>query len=361
MFDIFFISNNDVVSTIDFNRLKERFPWAKNVDSIQTAQKNSTTRLFWAMWPGVSVATNFNFDYRPPHSAEEEFVHVWPNGSDVSGMPSIGLFPKNRRYSSKELEYRFFTGMIKMNSIASYTRGYDIVFISFNEENADRNFLSLKHHSTAGYNYIHRVNGVKGIAAAHKAAAEKSTTPMFWVVDADAILEPSFNFQFLVSENEYDIVHVWRSKNPVNDLIYGHGGIKLLPTALTLEMEDTATDITTSISQSFKAMTDISNTEEFNTSPLSTWRTAFRECAKLSSRVIPGQVDSETEERLKLWLWNGTGKPFGLYSKAGASAGEWFGKTYREDPEMLRKINDYDWLAAEFEVHTKLYPPESFK
>jgi hypothetical protein len=360
MFDIFFISRGDNGSTIDFERLKEKYPWSKKVDSFQTAQQNSSTRLFWVVWPDVIVADDFSFDYRPPYAAEEELVHIWPNSSDKS-MPSVGLFPKNRKYSARELEYRFFTGMIKMNSIASYTRYYDIVFISFNEENADKNFTALQNHPNVSYNHIHRINGVKGIAAAHKFAAKQATTPMFWVVDADAILEPDFNFQFLVSENESNIVHVWRSKNPVNDLVYGHGGVKLLPTKLTLELSDTATDITTNISEQFKAMTEVSNTEEFNTSPLSTWRTAFRECAKLASRVIPGQVDEETEDRLKMWLWYGIDRPNGLYSKAGASAGEWFGKTYREDLEMLKKINDYDWLAAEFDVHTKLYPPESFK
>ena len=31
--------------------------------------------------------------------------------------------------------------------------------------------------------------------------------------------------------------HVWRSKNPVNELVYGYGGVKLLPTKLTLDMD----------------------------------------------------------------------------------------------------------------------------
>lgn len=358
MFDIFFISKAD--SDIDFDRLKERFPWARKVESLPTAQKTTTTRMFWAVWPRVVVDTNFKFDYRPPHAAEEEFVHMWPSHT-ADSIPSVGLFPKNRKYSARELEYRFFTGMIKMNSIACHPRAYDIVFISYNEENAETNFINLQKHPTIGYNYVYRVDGVKGIAAAHKAAASKVTTPMFWVVDADALVEPTFDFQHTVSENEHDIVHVWSSKNPVNDLVYGHGGIKLLPTQLALDLDDNVTDITTGISNRFKLVPEISNTEEFNTTPLSAWRTAFRECVKLASRMIPGQLDAETEERLKSWIWNGTDKLNGLYSKGGASAGEWFGKTYKDNPEMLGKINDYDWLAAEFDVHVKLYPPESFK
>jgi hypothetical protein len=360
MFDIFFISRGDHASDVDFNRLKERCPWSKKVDSFQTARNASTTRLFWAVWPDVIVSDDFTFDYRPPHAKEEELVHIWPNSSDTN-MPSIGLFPKNRTYNARELEYRFFDGMIKMNSIATYTRYYDIVFLSFNEETADKNFKALQDHPTVRYNRIHRIDGVRGIAAAHKAAAKKATTAMFWVVDADAVLETDFDFQFLVTEKETDIVHVWRSKNPVTDITYGHGGVKLLPTKLTLAISDMATDITTSISSQFKAMPDVSNIEEFNTSPLNTWRTAFRECAKLASRSISGQVESETTDRLKSWLYIGGSKPFGEYSKAGASAGKWFGETHRDNLEEIAKINDYDWLELQFNEHTKLFNPLSFK
>lgn len=359
MFDIFFINKDDGLDT-DFARLKSRFPWSKKVESIRVAQQNSTTRMFWVVWPGSIIDANFNFDYRPLHTSEEEYVHIWPADSETS-TPSVGLFPKNRKYSARELEHRFFTGMVKMNNIASRPRGYDIVFISFNEENAERNYEILRQHPLAQYSHIHRIDGVKGIAAAHKAAANVATTTMFWIVDADAKVHLDFNFQFIVSEEEQDIVHVWSSKNPVTDLVYGHGGIKLLPRELTLNLDETITDVTTGISKRFKVMTAISNTEEFNVTPLSAWRTAFRECAKLASCMIPGQVDTETEQRLNAWVWQGADKPNGLYSKGGASAGEWFGKTYKDNPEMLRKINDYEWLAEEFKVHTKLYPPESFK
>ena len=46
-------------------------------------------------------------------------------------------------------------------------------------------------------NTIHRVSGVTGIHAAHLAAAKLSTTPMFWVVDGDAVIEDDFKFDHL--------------------------------------------------------------------------------------------------------------------------------------------------------------------
>jgi hypothetical protein len=60
---------------------------------------------------------------------------------------------------------------------------YDIVFISYNETNADDRYTSLKHQ----YPMAKRVHGIKGIHQAHIAAAKKCFTKMFWVVDADAM------------------------------------------------------------------------------------------------------------------------------------------------------------------------------
>jgi len=61
---------------------------------------------------------------------------------------------------------------------------YDIVFISYNETNAEENWLKLKER----FPRAKRVDGVKGIHQAHIAAAKKCFTKMFWVVDADAII-----------------------------------------------------------------------------------------------------------------------------------------------------------------------------
>jgi hypothetical protein len=108
-------------------------------------------------------------------------------------------------------------------------------------------------------------------------------------------------------------------------------------------------------------MPEISNITAFNTDPLSTWRSAFRECVKLASRIIPGQDNSQSEKRLTAWINFGGNESFGEYSKGGASAGQWYGTTYKGDPEALSKINDYDWLEEQFNVHIELFPPETFK
>ena len=238
---------------------------------------------------------------------------------------------------------------------------YDIAFITYNcpEPATTERYIELI--KQFPNQRVYRVNGVKGIHQAHIEAAKRAKTDMFYVIDADAKILPGFKFDLRLDPSEEDIVHVWRAINPVNGLDYGNGGIKLLPTELTKNLNVNSTDMTTSISPRFKAVDEVSNITMYNTDPLSTWRSAFRECAKLSSKIIPGQVDYETEARLDKWVNYPSDAEFAEYSRGGASAGQWYGSTHKGDLAALSKINDYDWLAEQFEAHIKLFPPETFK
>lgn len=226
---------------------------------------------------------------------------------------------------------------------------YDIVFISYDEPNAEENWQSLK----ARYPRAQRVHGVKGIHQAHIEAAKLCNTPMIWIVDGDAKVEPEFKFTYKVPDAELDFVHVWRSKNPVNDLVYGYGGIKLLPRELTLHMDTDTSDMTTSISDKFKPMPLVSNITSFNTDPFNTWKSAFRECVKLSSRSIDRQHDEETEYRLTQWQYEGANRRYGTYAQMGAKQGQEYGEENANDISALKKINDFDWLMERFERENK--------
>ena len=221
---------------------------------------------------------------------------------------------------------------------------YDIIFISYNEPNADSNFAKLK----SRFPRSQRVHNVKGIHQAHIAAANKSFTKMFWVVDGDAEIVDSFNFDYVVPKEDIECVHVWRSINPINDLQYGYGGVKLLPKTLTQTMDVSRPDMTTSISQWFKAMPEISNVTAFNTDPFNTWKSAFRECCKLASRTIDRQDDVETQQRLDAWCKFNESVPFGFYAFLGAEGGKHYGENNQNNIEALKCINDFDWLATEF-------------
>jgi hypothetical protein len=218
---------------------------------------------------------------------------------------------------------------------------YDIVFISYQEPSADANYASLK----ARFPMAKRVHGVKGIHQAHIAAAKKCFTKMFWIVDADAIILDDFNFGYKVDEYNLETVHVWRSQNPINDLVYGYGGIKLFPRKLTVNMDISKPDMTTSISSKFKAIPEVANITAFNTDPFNTWKSAFRECTKLSSKIIDRQKNEETETRLDIWCTKGSERRYGDFAIAGANAGREFGISNMADISL---INNFEWLEEKF-------------
>jgi len=214
---------------------------------------------------------------------------------------------------------------------------YDIVFISYDEINADDNYARLKER----FPLAKRVHGVDGIHNAHIAAAKKAFTKMFWVVDADAIILDDFNFDYEVTKWDLDVVHVWRSRNPVNGLEYGYGGVKLFPKTLTINMRTDTVDMTTTISSKFKAMPTVSNITAFNTDAFTTWRSAFRECCKL---VLINNEESLV--RLDRWCTIGSD----LNAINGAKAGKIYGEKNSSDMEALAKINDFTWLKDQWSL-----------
>jgi hypothetical protein len=211
---------------------------------------------------------------------------------------------------------------------------YDIIFISYNETNAEENFACLKER----FPLAKRVHGVKGIHNAHIAAAKKAFTKMFWVVDADAIILDDFNFDYIAPDWDLETVHVWRSRNPVNGLEYGYGGVKLLPKKLTMLLDPTTIDMTTSISKNFKVIDVVSNITKFNTDMFSTWRSAFRECCKLT-------VTNNEESNARLDIWCTVGDEIAI---KGAIAGKTYGQKNASNQEALSRINDFTWLEAQW-------------
>jgi hypothetical protein len=193
------------------------------------------------------------------------------------------------------------------------------------------------------------VHGVKGIHQAHIAGAKLCNTELFWIIDGDATIVDDFNFDYQVARWDKEMVHVWRSQNPINDMVYGYGGVKLFPTDLTINMDTSKPDMTTSISTKFKAVHDISNITAFNTDAFNSFKSAFRECTKLSSKVIDRQKNKETEERLRIWTTVGKERPYGEYAIRGAREGAAYGAANQGNTEALKKINDFDWLKEQFD------------
>jgi hypothetical protein len=337
----FFISKKEIDIVASTPKPFDKF-YINSYSEYLQAVETTTSEMFWIIWNDVVVEDNFNFDYYIPQydSFHRNITHIFKNGDFYDG---ICLFSKNKPVTKKEFEHRFFISKNEIDIVASTPKPFDIVFISYNESQADQNYNNLK----SRFPRAKRIHGITGIHQAHIEAAKLATTDMFWVVDADAVIEDTFNFEFehipFYSTHSKNIltkiVHVWHSRNPVTGLEYGYGGVKLLPKKLTLEMDITTTDMTTSISDQFKVMQEVSNITAFNIDAFSTWRSAFRECVKLSVNADP-----ESLARLNAWCVLNESVEYGFYAYLGALAGRAYGEKSASDKEALGKINDFIWL-----------------
>ena len=345
MYDLFFIDQGTPSSNDRWQSLKLKFPHAQKRATVQEALAHTFTKFAWIVDDDCSI--DYSFDYVVP-DWDKQYIHRFLQ--DNKNYLGVYLIPRGTKLTNREWQYQFFTGKIKDIQLnATYSIPSDVVFISYNESFADKNYKTLLKTCPEAK----RVHGIKGIHQAHIEAARQVNTPMFWVVDADAELVDDFNFDYYVPKHDRDIVHVWKSRNLINGLEYGNGGVKLLPTNLTLAVDVNSPDMTTSISKKFKSMPLVSNITAFNVDPFTTWRSAFRECVKLSSRTIIGQVNDETQQRLDVWCTVGADKLFGDYAISGATAGRKYGTTHKDDIAALKHINDYMWLEEQFNARHK--------
>jgi hypothetical protein len=352
----FFINKKEIptiVSKFKFTTYKKYY-----IDSYEDYLKickQETQSLFWRVPSDIEIIDNSIFDlhFDPLDSIydyDRSINHMFKNDSFYDGLM---LASKDKVLMEKEFKYRFPIENKEWDIVVSTPKPYDVVFISYNESNADVNYEKLKLKRPDAK----RVHGVKGIHNAHIAAAKLVGTEMFWVVDADADLVDDFNFDIQYFPyydagnrlEQQSTVHVWFSQNPINDLVYGYGGVKLLPTKLTLEMDTASVDMTTSISEKFKVVDQISNISVFNVDEFSTWKSAFRECAKLASKIIDNNDNVETDDRLEIWVTTGKDRMYGDFAIAGATAGKAFAQQHWWNEEQMSKINDFDWLKTEFE------------
>ena len=343
----FFIDKKEHNQLVSSTRLYEKFT-IDTFNDYKQALVSSKTEMFWMLPPEVEPLDDFKFDLQFAHQNNYELSinHVFKNRDiEEDKYNGIMLLSKKAPVSSREIEYRYLIEKKEYDTVASKLKLYDIVFISYNEPNADENFAKL----IERFPRAKRIHGVKGIHQAHIAAAKLSTTPMFWVVDGDAIIQESFEFDLLLPKHDTDIVHVWLSQNPINDLKYGYGGVKLLPKYLTENMDVNQIDMTMSISNKFKVVQEVSNITAFNTDPFSTWKSAFRECVKLASRPFNQGYQEETEDRLSTWCSVGADRMYGECALAGALAGKQYGLDYISEPDKLAKINDFEWLLEQFQ------------
>lgn len=300
--------------------------------------------MVWIVNKNATQNVDFPWHYKPS-DVGRNFIHQFAKVIKRTGRPvswgDIQLVPTGG----------VIHGSLKNKLIGTFHEAdFDIVMISYHEAEADENYQKLKSRFPDA---IH-VKNVKGIGNAHKEAAKQAKTEMVYIVDADADVLPDFSFDYVPPmAKRANTTYVWSARNPINNLEYGFGGIKLFPREQLLEMGHILPDFTAGVSF-YQPVTNVSNVTRFNKDPYRTWRSAFRECVKLSSGIQQSETPKqETLDRLEAWTTVDNGGRFGRYCIKGALEGKAYGEEHANDVDALNKINDFEWLREQFVASMK--------
>lgn len=240
------------------------------------------------------------------------------------------------------------------------TTEFDIVFMSFDEPNADYNYADLLRKAP----WAKRSHGVKGSDACHKAAAKLAETKRFITIDADNIVRDDFfNAEIdLGCVGDNDVIS-WAGKNVVNGLVYGNGGVKCWPKHVVEQMKSHEAAVNASSQVDFcwdinyiqmnNVYSDVMN----NASPLQAWRAGFREGVKMSlmggvtvdPRKLKQLIHPKNHQRLLVWCSVGEDVKNGLWAMYGARLGCYLTNLKRDEFNFV-DVRDFDWLVNYFQT-----------
>jgi hypothetical protein len=219
----------------------------------------------------------------------------------------------------------------------------DIVFISYDEPDADANWEILYNR----FPQAKRVHGVVGMEHALEAAADASTTPWYYAVFAKTKLHETFDFSFVPDYMQQPKHYIFNARNTVNGLEYGHMGIVMYNSNGVREQNRQADfGIDYTLSFPHESVPILSCYGNFDQTPYHTWRTAFRESAKLA--YFESQTPTvDGAYRLNVWLTVAHGN-HAEWSMRGAEDGVEFFGTTRGQLDLLKQSFRWEWLREYF-------------
>lgn len=340
-----------LVPVAEFKRQQavELLEWYKDINW----HSNGVARL---AWPKITYATDnlievikgahFNTPYllfTPDyHNSETDYEpalwsHKTRNIHSFSSGNSLVLVPRDAQ-TYVDVQVYDYPYIDKQNTIKDPQQ--DIIFISYDEPNADANWEIL----SSKYPHARRLHGVDGMEKALLKAAEMSSTDWYYAVFAKTELHSDFDFSFspdLFQEPKHYIFH---AENPLNGLRYGHMGVVLYNCGIVKTTTEFGIDYTMSAAHAVIPVT--SAVARFNSNPYQTWRTAFREAGKLA-QFCDEKDNIENSYRLSVWTSEAEGE-YSEWCLQGARDGVMFYHANKEDKTQLKNAFNWVWLREYF-------------
>jgi len=228
-----------------------------------------------------------NIDYEPSLWKKRDLHVFTQNGS-------VLLVPRDCKQYFQEQFYDY-PYILRHTDYEIEEKLQDVVFISYDEKNADSNWEIL--HSRCSR--AKRLHGVSGMENALYQAALLSDTDWFFAVFAKTSLHEDFDFSYMPDRLQHHKHYIFYCRNMVNNLEYGHMGVILYNKQMIIDShnyDQLGLDYT--LSHRHGVVPELSCYGHFNTSPFETWRAAFRETIKLA-QIMDEKPTIETKHRLK--------------------------------------------------------------
>jgi hypothetical protein len=231
----------------------------------------------------------------------------------------------------------------------------DCIYLSYDEPQKEEFWAKIRNQVP----WAKRVDGVKGSDAAHKAAAQASSSDRFILIDGDNLPDPAFFNQTLVLPNEEykNAVFRWRARNHVNGLMYGNGGLSCWTRDFVLNMRTheasdgrTETEVEFCFDPLYWPMHDCYSTTYPNGDEFHAWRAGFREGVKMcldrgrkpTVEQFRDRVVKRNLEYLTIWHNVGLDVEYGAWAVAGARQGTYMTMLTGWDH---RQVQSFDALA----------------
>ena len=324
-----FLSQNDTVDKLEYvdsihwrETGYKRFLWPVNYvesEDIYTTVKNHKFRCMYEYFvaPGSTLGSTVD-----PALWEKRSLIAYNRNGHVSLCPRDTLIAISDSLDNYPyIQYH--------NCKKSKQTPQDVVFMSYDEKDADLNYEILKQKVPTAK----RVHGVDGMVNAFKEAARVSDTPWYYAVFARTEIHEDFNFNFNPNYLEQPGSYIFYSHNRITNNVYGHGSVILCHRKIVIDATKWNYDFITSFTHYSIPLISCYNDAK---NEWEAWRTGFREVLKLKE-----QHSVESNFRLHKWLTVGNGT-YGKWSILGAHDAMKF-------DQDLADANDWNWLKAMFE------------
>jgi hypothetical protein len=225
----------------------------------------------------------------------------------------------------------------------------DCVYLSYDEPKKEEFWIKISNMVP----WATRIDGVKGSDAAHKAAADASTTDRFILIDGDNIPKSEFfNQQLVLDDDNQDCVFRWKARNEINGLMYGNGGLSCWTKQFIYNMKthensdgSDATAVEFCFDPNYWAMHDCYSTTYPNATPFQAWRAGFREgvkmCLDRGTKPSIGDFKEKAHNRNldHLAIWHNVGRDVenGQWSMLGARLGT-----------KMTMLSDWDYTEVQW-------------